>query len=193
MSIKGFTVDGETQRYDYNALDNLPSIPGPIAVDSELSSASENPVQNKVVKEALDKKVDAVSGKGLSTNDYSTEDKNKLSGIEAGAQKNPDLSHYVTDSDYNPAAKTSSMTQPVGVDADGKLWTAPSGGSGSVTVDGALSDTSENPVQNKVVKAALDAKLAANQGAANAGKFLVVGSDGVVAPVTMQTWQGGSY
>lgn len=36
-------------------------------------------------------------------------------------------------------------------------------------------------------------RLAANQGAANAGKFLVVGSDGVVAPVTMQTWQGGSF
>ncbi len=35
--------------------------------------------------------------------------------------------------------------------------------------------------------------VAANQGSGNAGKFLVVGSDGVVVPVTMQTWQGGSY
>ena len=33
-----------------------------------------------------------------------------------------------------------------------------SGGGGSVTVDSALSSTSENPVQNKVVKAALDGK-----------------------------------
>lgn len=33
-------------------------------------------------------KVDKVSGKGLSTNDYTTAEKNKLSGIEAGAQKN---------------------------------------------------------------------------------------------------------
>lgn len=123
---------------------------------------------------------------------------------------------------------------------------------GSVTVDSALSDSSENPVQNKVIKAALDAKgtyskpsggipasdlasgvipsvpspassgtpamdgtasrgssndyaradhvhptdtsrLAANQGAANAGKFMVVGSDGTVAPVTMTAWQGGNY
>ena len=32
------------------------------------------------------------------------------------------------------------------------------GGGGSVTVDSALSSTSENPVQNKVVKAALDGK-----------------------------------
>lgn len=37
---------------------------------------------------ALDKKVDKVSGKGLSTNDYTTEDKNKLSGIAAGATAN---------------------------------------------------------------------------------------------------------
>lgn len=36
-------------------------------------------------------------------------------------------------------------------------------------------------------------RLAANQGVANAGKFMVVGSDGVVAPVTMSAWQGGSY
>lgn len=38
-----------------------------------------------------------------------------------------------------------------------------------------------------------DSKLNANQGTANAGKFMVVGSDGIVAPVTMQTWQGGNY
>ena len=35
-----------------------------------------------------DKKVDKETGKGLSTNDYTNEDKTKLSGIEAGAQKN---------------------------------------------------------------------------------------------------------
>ena len=33
-------------------------------------------------------KVDMVSGKGLSTNDYTTEDKTKLAGIDAGAQAN---------------------------------------------------------------------------------------------------------
>jgi len=35
----------------------------------------------------LNKKVDKVSGKGLSTNDYTTNEKNKLSNIESGAQK----------------------------------------------------------------------------------------------------------
>lgn len=36
---------------------------------------------------ALNNKVDKVSGKGLSTNDYTTSEKNKLAGIEAGANK----------------------------------------------------------------------------------------------------------
>ncbi len=39
------------------------------------------------VKALLNDKVDKVSGKGLSTNDYTTTEKNKLSGIEAGANK----------------------------------------------------------------------------------------------------------
>ena len=35
--------------------------------------------------------------------------------------------------------------------------------------------------------------VAKNQGSANAGKFLVVGSDGNVTTVTMDAWQGGLY
>lgn len=107
-------------------------------------------------KTELDGKVDKVSGKGLSTNDYTTAEKNKLSGIEAGADKTPDLSHYVTDSNYNPDSKTSAQTQSVGVDSNGKLWTAPGGS--TITVDDAISGSSTNPVQNKVIKTALDAK-----------------------------------
>ena len=41
------------------------------------------------VNSALSGKVDKVSGKGLSTNDYTTEEKTKLAGIESGAQVNP--------------------------------------------------------------------------------------------------------
>lgn len=60
-----------------------------------------------VLKEMLDGKVDKVSGKGLSTNDFTAAYKTKLDGIAAGANK--------------------------------------------ITVDSALSTTSTNPVQNKVV------------------------------------------
>lgn len=52
-----------------------------VTVDSSLSSSSTNPVQNKAIKAALDSKVDKVSGKGLSTNDFTTELKNKLSAL----------------------------------------------------------------------------------------------------------------
>lgn len=54
-------------------------------VDSALSSTSTNPVQNNVVNTALGNKVDKVSGKGLSTNDYTTAEKTKLAGISEGA------------------------------------------------------------------------------------------------------------
>ena len=49
-----------------------------ITVDSALSSTSTNPVQNKAINTALGNKVDKVSGKGLSTNDYTTAEKTKL-------------------------------------------------------------------------------------------------------------------
>ena len=39
------------------------------------------------IKSLVSNKVDKVDGKGLSTNDYTTTEKNKLSGIEAGANK----------------------------------------------------------------------------------------------------------
>ena len=39
----------------------------------------------------------------------------------------------VPTSAYNPDSKTSSMTQSVGVDSSGKLWTAPGGGGGAVS------------------------------------------------------------
>lgn len=46
-----------------------------IVIDSALSTTSENPVQNKVITNALNDKVSAVAGKGLSTNDYTNAEK----------------------------------------------------------------------------------------------------------------------
>ena len=57
-------------------------------VDDALSETSANPVQNKVINTALGNKVDKVTGKGLSTNDYTTTEKDKLAGIAAGAEVN---------------------------------------------------------------------------------------------------------
>lgn len=52
-----------------------------IVIDSVLSDTSENPVQNKVITTALNGKVNAETGKGLSTNDYTTAEKTKLTGL----------------------------------------------------------------------------------------------------------------
>lgn len=57
-------------------------------------------------------------------------------------------------------AATAEDTQVVRIGTDGKLRTKPTGGS-TVTVDNALSSTSENPVQNKIVTAALAGKITA--------------------------------
>lgn len=57
-------------------------------------------------------------------------------------------------------AATAEDTQVVRIGTDGKLRTKPTGGS-SITVDSALSTTSTNPVQNKVVTAAIAEKITA--------------------------------
>lgn len=53
-----------------------------IDVDNELSSTSTNPVENKVITAALEKKVSKEPGKGLSSNDFTNEEKQKLAGLE---------------------------------------------------------------------------------------------------------------
>ena len=75
------------------------------------TSDADKPIST-ATQTALNNKVDKVSGKGLSTNDYTTTEKNKLAGIADNATK--------------------------------------------VIIDSALSSTSTNPVQNKIIKAALD-------------------------------------
>lgn len=85
---------------------------GYISVDSELSDTSINPVQNKVVKAGittavneltsqLTYKVDKVTGKGLSTNDYTTQEKKDLADLKSGKANNtlyklPDAADGVT-------------------------------------------------------------------------------------------------
>lgn len=54
-------------------------------IDTTLSSTSTNPVQNKVINTALSNKVDKISGKDLSANDFTNDLKNKLDGIANNA------------------------------------------------------------------------------------------------------------
>ena len=61
----------------------------------------------------LNNKVDKVSGKGLSTNDYTTAEKNKLSGIATGANKT------VVDSDISTTSTNPVQSKAVGLKFQG--------------------------------------------------------------------------
>ena len=73
------------------------------------------------VKALLNNKVDKVSGKGLSTNDYTTTEKNKLSGIATGAEVNQNAFSNV---------KVGSTT----IQADGKTDTLELAGGTNITL-----------------------------------------------------------
>ena len=83
-------------------------------VDDNDSSTDEAIAQEKAAREAADavledKKVDKVSGMGLSHNDYTNADKSKLDGIQDGANKVTKVSElqndsgFVTEADVNQA------------------------------------------------------------------------------------------
>lgn len=66
----------------------------------------------------IDGKVDKVTGKGLSTNDYTTDEKNKLKGIAAGAQVNVIETVKVNGVALTPSSKAVNVTVPTGALAD---------------------------------------------------------------------------
>ena len=144
--LKGTLFEGETEKIEEGSFAGLTK---PAYKDNaDISVINKNfdilktnieELQNKTssiestISDIDETKVDKVSGKGLSTNDYTTDEKNKLAGIATGATK--------------------------------------------VIVDSALSSTSTNAIQNKVVANmkneidnALEEKLDINGNAATATK-----------------------
>ena len=63
-------------------------------------------------KDALDDKVDKVTGKGLSTNDYTTAEKNKLKDVASGAQVNVIETVKVNNTALTPSSKAVNITVP---------------------------------------------------------------------------------
>lgn len=111
-----------------------------VTVDSALNSTSTNPVENKAINSALGNKVDKVSGKGLSTEDYTTAEKTKLSNISAGAEVNQNSFSNVTVGNSTIAAnsETDSLILQAGSDkvtitADTSTKTITIDASGAVT------------------------------------------------------------
>ena len=77
------SVHGLMTAADKTKLDGIASGANKTTVDSDMSSTSTNPVQNKVIQAALNNKVTVVSGKGLSTNDFTAAYKTKLDSLTA--------------------------------------------------------------------------------------------------------------
>lgn len=112
-----------------------------ITVDSTLSSASTNPVQNKVIYAALNNKLDK---NGTATYAACDGSGNIISSTYA---RKTELSGYV---------KSINNVKP---DSAGNVNISSSGGGSNITVDSTLSSTSNNAIANKAVYAALNNKL----------------------------------
>lgn len=122
-----------------------------ITLDSALSDTSTNAVQNKVVASAfeavveeLEKKVDKVEGKQLSTEDFTTELKEKLNGLSEISQ---------SDEIYVGSEMPTDDNIVVWIDPDASIGDVDWDG---ITVDEEFSPTSTNPVQNKTVYTLLE-------------------------------------
>ena len=138
-------------------------------IDNALSDTSENPVQNKVISLAIEQlngsllnKVDKENNKGLSTNDFTNEYKDKVINLKP---------IYLIGSGLNLNETTGELTAS-GID---------------VPIDDHLSDSSINPVQNKVITLSIEQLQGSvlekiqKKLAATADDFVVFTNDGDIA------------
>lgn len=118
-----------------------------VSYDNTTSGLSADDVQ-EAVDELAEEKVDKVTGKGLSTNDYTDAEKNKLEGIEAGAQVNPQIDSELSDSSTNAV-----QNKVVKGALDGKADNVDVEGTQSVSGNPiTLTDASETYAQSLVVE-----------------------------------------
>lgn len=127
-----------------------------IIVDSALNSTSTNPVQNKVIKAALDAKA---------------------------ALASPTF----TGTPKAPTAAAGTNTTQIATTAFVKTAIDNS----AVTVDSSLSDSSTNPVQNKIIKSALDGK--ANTGDIPTATSTTPKANGTAAVGSETKWAKGDH
>lgn len=96
---------------------NKPNIPSGVVVDTTYDGTSQNAQAGTAVAQAISTKVDKVTGKGLSTNDFTNADKTKLNGIETGAEANVQADWTQTDTTADDYIKNKpTIPSPVTVD-----------------------------------------------------------------------------
>ena len=156
---------------------------------------SQLPFEDEAVRSLISAKVDKVSGKELSSNDYTDAEKSKLAGIAAEANnythpaytaRSSGLYKMTVDSTGHVSAASAvtkadivalgipgqdtNTTYSVATSSSNGLMSSGdkskldgiASGANKTTVDSALSSSSTNPVQNKVVNSALAGKAASN-------------------------------
>ena len=109
VSGKGLSTNDFTDALK-TKLDGIATGANKTTVDSALSSSSTNPVQNKVINTALGNKVDKVTGKGLSTNDFTDTLKAKLEN-----QADNPFNSFITNAAYKYGSTTTNGTISSGV------------------------------------------------------------------------------
>lgn len=130
------SANGLMSKEDKSKLDGIATEANKTVVDSNLSSTSTNPVQNKVINSAL-------SGKANSSHSHSITD---VTNLQSSLDSKAGTSIATTSA--NGLMSSSDKTKLDGIAT----------GATKVTVDTSLSGSSTNPVQNKVVNNALNGK-----------------------------------
>lgn len=137
---------------------------GSVTVDSALSTESENPVQNKVVTAELNKKIETLDNESQSPDVVNFDLDSELSLTSVKGVQNKAIAEefqkYANGTKTVAKATEADTATKATQDAQGnvinttyaKKTEIPQG----AVVDDALSSTSTNPVQNKVVKAEFD-------------------------------------
>ena len=130
------SANGLMSKEDKSKLNGIATEANKTVVDSNLSSTSTNPVQNKVINSAL-------SGKANSSHSHSITD---VTNLQSSLDSKAGTSIATTSA--NGLMSSSDKTKLDGIAT----------GATKVTVDTSLSSSSTNPVQNKVINTALDGK-----------------------------------
>lgn len=110
---------------------------------SDVLEVLENWNEGTTLASELNKKVDKVDGKGLSTNDYTTTEKNKLAGIASGAEVNVQVDWTVTDTSSDAYIKNKpSIPENVSDLVNDAGYTTNTGTITGITMNGASKGTS---------------------------------------------------
>ena len=114
----GVGIDSMGALWDVNDSKWVISGGGAVVADNSIIEGSLNPVTGNAIFVALSNKVDKITGKGLSTNDYTALEQTKLAGIAANATN---YSHPAT----HPASVIEqNITNRLTTDAEKAAWNA---------------------------------------------------------------------